>query len=194
VGRLELWLLRPGQGLGLLLLLASKVLALLQLYTGSGLQAEDLPSLGQPLARLRLTVWGAGAAISLLLTALWTTDDLGLRLYQARRGEIRRLGRCLGLALPALFGLYGIYQVFSENAHLPALRLTLRMIMVLYPPFVALSVLHAHLLPVFQPALLARLRARAGVWALQPADDREQAAPTEEVSPMPSPGQARDQS
>jgi hypothetical protein len=191
--RLVLWLLRPGQGLGLLLLAASKVLALLQLYTGAGLHVVDLPSAGQHISRLRLTVWGAGVAISLVLSALWTLDDLHLRLYDAKSGEIRRLGRYLGVVLPVLFGFYGIYQVFAENAHLPALRMTARMILVLYPAFVVLSVLHSHLLRAGRKSLLRRLGPLAAEVVVQPRGDGPPPAPPEAASHFPSAREACDE-
>jgi hypothetical protein len=126
------------------------------------LGVADLPVAGQHLSRLLLSVWGAGVVSSLLLAALWTLDDLNLRLYNAGTGEVQRIGRYLGVILPIPFGSYGIYNVFADNAHLLALRMTIRMMVLLYPVFVVLSVLHSHLLRAWREPLRRRLGPRPG--------------------------------
>lgn len=155
-----LWLSRPCQGLGLVMLAASKVLVLLQLYTGA-------PPLGAPAApagqagglglSMVLAVSGVALLASLLLGVLWTLDGLDLRIYRADTGEIRRMGRLLGVLLPVSLGFYGVFNLFQGNSSALALRMVVRMVLTLYPPFVVFSVLHWRLLQVHGPAWLGRL-------------------------------------
>lgn len=158
--RLKTWLLRPVQGIGLAMLLLSRLLVAVQLYRGDLLHAADIPARGHADPWMHLGGWLVLACASLVLGFLWTLDDLGLRLHNQKTGEVRLLGRYLGLLLPLVVGFYGFYSLFDQHDHLLALKLLGLLSVVLYPPLVLLVWLHGRYLARRQEALTLRLGAR----------------------------------
>jgi hypothetical protein len=73
------------------------------------------------------------------------------------------IGKYLGLLLPIFFGFYGIINLLEDHSRLLAAQYIAQMMVVLYPPFVILSVLHARYLARHEEGLLKRLRVAIGV-------------------------------
>jgi hypothetical protein len=157
------WVIRPFQGIGLGLLLATKLLTLLQLYGGTAITVETLLPPGQFHVGRFLSATAISIIVSLLLSFLWTLDDLGVRYYNRKTGEVRMIGKYVGLLLPIFFGFYGIFSLFDEYDRLPAARYIAQMVIVLYPPFVVFSVLHNRYLKSREDKLLEKLKAAQDV-------------------------------
>lgn len=158
--RMQTWFLRPLQGVGLAMLLLSRLLSAVRLYRGDLLHAADIPPPGQADPWLHLGGVAILACSSLILGLLWTLDDLGMRLHNQKTGEVRLLGRYLGLLLPLGVGIYGFYNLFDSHSHLLALDLLGLFSVVLYPPLVLMVWLHGRLLARRQEELTRRLGAR----------------------------------
>lgn len=75
--RLKTWFLRPLQGIGLAILLLSRLLVAVQLYRGDLLHAADIPARGEADAWVHLGGLVILALSSLTLSFLWTLDNLG---------------------------------------------------------------------------------------------------------------------
>lgn len=153
------WVLRPFQGIGLGMLLASKLLTFLQLYGGTVVTAETILPPGQFHVGRFLSATAISVIVSLLLSLLWMLDDLGVRYYNRKTGEVRMIGKYIGLLLPIFFGFYGILRLFDEYDRLPAMLYIGQMVIVLYPPFVVFSVLHNRFLRSREKILLEKLKA-----------------------------------
>jgi hypothetical protein len=139
------WLSRPFQGIGIGLLFATKLLGVLQIVTGSTATGSILLPQGQfQLGRLFI-VTGITILVSLLLSTLWTLDDLGIRYFNRKDYEIKMVGKYVGTLMPTLFGLYGIFSLFDQFSKMQALIYLFQMIVILYPSFTVFTVFHAHL-------------------------------------------------
>lgn len=156
---LQTWVLRPFQGIGLGMLLAAKLLTFLQLYGGTVVTAEAILPPGQFQLGRFVTATAISVIVSLLLSFLWTLDDLGVRYYNRKTGEVRMIGKYVGLLLPIFFGFYGIVSLFDEYERLQAALYIAQMVIVLYPPFVVFSVLHNRYLRSREGRLLEKLKA-----------------------------------
>jgi len=156
---LKSWVVRPLQGIGLAMLIATKLLDLLQVYQGSTITVSTiLPPRTFSLWTF-LSATAIGVAISLLLSFLWTLDDLGVRLFNRKTREVKMIGRYVGLLLPILFGFYGIISHFEGKTQLLAAKYIAQMVIVLYPPFVVFTVLHSRYMKRREAVLLGRLKA-----------------------------------
>lgn len=152
------WLIRPLQGIGLSMLIATKLISVFQIYTGSKFsESLLLPSGGFVLGKF-LTSTAIFVGTSILLSLLWTLDDLGIRLYNKKTGEIRMIGKYLGALLPTIFGFYGLINLFREYAHSIALKYIAQMVIVLYPTFVVFAVFHQRYIQKREGLLLRRLK------------------------------------
>ena len=139
------WLFRPFQGIGIGLLFAAKLLGILQIVSGSTATASIILPQGQfQLGRL-LVVTGITILVSLVLSTLWTFDDLGIRYFNRKDYEIKMLGKYVGTLMPIVFGLYGVFSLFDQFSKMQALTYLFQMIVILYPSFTVFSVFHAHL-------------------------------------------------
>ena len=139
------WLFRPFQGIGIGLLFATRLLSILQVITGSNATPLFLPrSQFQP-ARL-LIATGITVLVALLLSTLWTMDDLGIRYFNRKDYEIKMVGKYVGTLMPIVFGLYGVLSLFGKFSKVEALFYLFQVIIILYPPFAVFSVFHAHFL------------------------------------------------
>jgi hypothetical protein len=103
-----------------------------------------------------------GIFVSLLLSCLWTLDDLGVRHYNRKTREVRMIGRYVGLLLPIFFGFYGIISLFDNNTQILVAKYVAQMVVILYPPFVVFNVLHSRYLKSREEVLLRRLKAVSG--------------------------------
>ncbi len=154
----NLWFLRPLQGIGLALLFGTKFIGLYQEYTGTSLGAAAiLPppqfSPGRFLGSAAIVV-----AASLLLSFLWSLDDLGVRHRNRKTGEVKMIGKYLGMLLPILFGFSGIFGILRDTPWPLAAYYVVQMTVVLYPPFATLAVFHSLYLRKKGALLLRRIQ------------------------------------
>lgn len=123
--RSDAWIIRPLQGIGLSLIFAERLENLL----------EFLP--------VRLVLFFMGSAlVSLSLSSLWALDDMGVRIYNSRKGEVYMAGRSIGTVLPLITGAIGIASLFHLSSPLDALTQLLEIVMVLYPSYVFFVIFH----------------------------------------------------
>ncbi len=150
---LQNWVIRPLQGIGLVLFVGGRFFSMLR-HVNSSLVGTTPHSPGEFTWERTMNL----AITSLLLSFLWTMDDLGLRHYNRKTGEIRMLGKYLISILPVVTGFYGMYRYFQNQPPLAAVLMIAQMIIIFYPPLVAFNVLHAHFVDTFRPSLLKRLK------------------------------------
>ena len=140
--RSQIWFVRPLQCIGLAMLIAAKFITVLQIYTGEAITTSTvLPPPHFSLGRF-LSITAIAMTTSLLLSFLWTLDDLGIRYSNKKTGEVRMIGRYIGMLLPIVFGFYGVFNLFEIHERLLAVQYIFQMVIVLYPPFVVMTVLH----------------------------------------------------
>ena len=156
------WLLRPFQGIGIGLLFGMKLLSVLQVMTGATATASLLIPKGQFQFGRFLIVSGITIFVSLLLSTLWTLDDMGIRYFNRKNHEIRMIGKYAGTLMPILFGFYGTFSLFSEFQKTEALLYLFQVAVILYPPFAVFSVFHTHFLQKRGETLLHRLLNKKG--------------------------------
>ena len=137
----KFWIERPLQGIALIMLLASKLITVLQLYTHSMDNSAFLPPVQFDPWRL-IVVSAIVAVTSLLLSVLWTLDDLGIRYCNRKTKEIKMAGKYLGLLLPVFFGIYGIINLFENYKYFEAMQYIIQMVIIFYPPFVIFGAVH----------------------------------------------------
>jgi hypothetical protein len=156
----QIWLIRPFQGIGLAMLIATKLIALVQLSTNEAINSSIvLPPTQFHWGRF-LSATAVAVTASLLLLFLWSLDDLGIRRHNRKTGEIRIIGRYLSALLPILFGFYGMFSLFESHDRLLALRYIAQMILALYPPFLVLAVVHKFYTEKREVLILKRLKAQ----------------------------------
>ena len=68
------------------------------------------------------------------------------------------IGKYVGILLPVIFGIYGIFNLFESHEWLLAIQYIIQMIVVLYPPFVAMTVLHFLYIEKYETVLLEKLK------------------------------------
>jgi hypothetical protein len=154
----QIWFIRPFQGLGLAMLIATKLIVLVQISTNSAINSSVvLPPAQFNLGRF-LGATAVGMMTSLLLSFLWSLDDLGIRQHNRKTGEIRMIGKYVGVLLPILFGFYGIFNLFESHEHLLAVRYMAQMVVVLYPPFLVMAVIHNLYIEKREFLILKRLK------------------------------------
>ena len=160
---LKNWVLRPLQGIGINFLFGTKLVAFLQLLTGSDSTALLLPHQyhHQQMARLILLT-GVSVFVSLLLSVLWTLDDMGVRYFNRRDQEVKMLGKYVGTVMPLLFGTYGIYALLVHYPRGEALMNVFKTITILYPPFTIFVVAHARFVTGRVAYLSGNTRLRRG--------------------------------
>jgi hypothetical protein len=156
------WLVRPFQGIGIGLLFGTKLLAVLQVVTGQIATASLLIPKGEFQFGRFLIVTGITVFVSLLLSTLWTLDDMGVRYINRKSHEIRMIGRYAGTLMPVLFGFYGVFGLFSQFQKVEAFVYLLQIALILYPPFAVFSVFHTHFLQKRGESLLHKVLNRGG--------------------------------
>jgi uncharacterized membrane protein len=165
---LKHWLLRPFQGIGIGLLFGTKLLLVLQVVTGATGSASLLIPKGEFHLVRFLIVTGITIVISLILSTLWTLDDMGIRYFNRKNHEIKMIGRYAGTFMPVLFGFYGVFSLFSQFQEKQALLYLFQIAVILYPPFTIFSVFHTHFVQKRAEALLDRLLGEKG----NPTDEK----------------------
>ena len=155
------WLLRPFQGIGISMLIATKLIFVLEIYSSGGIDASVIlpPSSFSPWRFLTITAMVF--TVSLMLSYLWTLDDLGIRLYNRKTKEVRMIGKYLGLILPVILGFYGMMALSRNHSMMTALQYLAQMILILYPPFLVFNVFHAFYINRNESRLLQRLHVKS---------------------------------
>jgi hypothetical protein len=138
------WLLRPFQGIGIGLLFGTKLLSVLQIVIGTTASASLFIPKGHFQFGRFLIVSGITIFISLLLSTLWTLDDIGIRYFNRKNHEIKMIGKYMGTLMPVLFGFYGILSLLGQYSRTEALLYLFQILVILYPPFAVFSIIHAH--------------------------------------------------
>ena len=151
------WLFRPFQGIGIGLLFASKLLGVLQIVTGSTAKVSLFVPQSQFQSERFFVAIGVTVFISLLLSALWTLDDMGIRYFNRKNHEIKMIGKYMGTLMPILFGFYGMLSLIGEYPKTEGLVYLFQIIVILYPPFAVFSIIHAHVVQRRTENLLERL-------------------------------------
>ena len=156
----QIWLIRPFQGIGLAMLIATKLIVLVQISTSSAIDSSIvLPPTQFHWGRF-LSATAVAVTTSLLLSFLWSLDDLGIRRHNRKTGEIRIIGKYLSALLPILFGFYGMFSLFESHERLLAVRYIAQMVLALYPPFLVLAVVHKFYTEKRELLILKRLKAQ----------------------------------
>jgi len=156
------WLLRPLQGIGIGLLFGTKLLLVLQVVTGTMASASLLIPKGQFQFGRFTVVTGITVLISLLLSTIWTLDDMGIRYFNRKNHEIKMIGKYAGTLMPILFGFYGVFSLFSQFQKTQALLYLFQVAVILYPPFAIFSVFHNHFIRSKAESLSKRLFVQKG--------------------------------
>ncbi len=155
------WLIRPLQCIGLAMLIAAKFITVLQIYTGNTITAAAILPSGQFNPARFLSITAIAMTTSLLLSFLWTLDDLGIRYCNRKTGEVRMIGKYIGILLPIVFGFYGIFSLFESHERLLAVQYIFQMIIVLYPPFVIMNAFHSLYTEKYKADLLGKLNTQS---------------------------------
>jgi hypothetical protein len=127
------WAVRPIQGISLSLIVAERLLSFLEASISGPLAAV--------LLRLSLFVIG-GALTSVFLSIVWTLDDLGVRIYNAKTGEVHMAGSSVGTILPMITGAIGVSSLLHTSVPSDAILDLLEIVAVLYPPYILFTVFH----------------------------------------------------
>jgi hypothetical protein len=136
------WIFRPLQGIGIGLLFETKLLAALQILTGVTAQPVLFFSRAQFQLERLLIISGITVVISLLLSTLWTLDDVGIRYVNRKDQELKMIGKYVGTLMPILFGFYGIFSLIADYPARQAFIFLFRIVVILYPPFAVFAVMH----------------------------------------------------
>ncbi|HVP81272.1 MAG TPA: hypothetical protein VMV04_25555 [Thermodesulfobacteriota bacterium] len=159
------WIFRPLQGIGIGLLFEAKLLAALQILTGVTAQPILFFSRGQFEPGRLLIITGITVGISLLLSILWTLDDVGIRYVNRKDQELKMIGKYIGTLMPILFGFYGIFSLIADYPPRQALILLFRIVIILYPPFAVFAVMHFRFLRSREEQFSERASLKkGGIW------------------------------
>jgi len=143
------------------MLIATKLIFVLEIYSSGGIDASVILPQSSFSPWRFLTITAMTATVSLLLSYLWTLDDLGIRLYNRKTREVRMIGKYLGLILPVVFGFSGMMALSRNHSAVTALQYLVQMILILYPPFLVFNVFHAFYINRNEVRLLQRLHVRS---------------------------------
>jgi len=144
ISRIKHWVFRPFQGIGIAFIFATKLLAVIQIISGPSPNSSVPFTPGHFQIGRLLVATGITIGISLLLSTLWTFDDLGVRYHNRRDQELKMIGKYIGTLMPTIFGLYGIFSLYAQSPGESALIHVFRIIVALYPPMVVFAVVHTY--------------------------------------------------
>jgi hypothetical protein len=161
ISPLKNWILRPLQGIGISMLIATKLIYFLGIYSGKGIEASVIMPPASFSPWRFITTTAMAMMVSLILSFLWALDDLGIRLYNSKTKEIRMIGKYLGLILPVIIGFYGMISLLKDHSMTIAIQYLVQMILILYPPFLVFIVFHAFHINRSEDRLLKRLHVRS---------------------------------
>lgn len=138
------WFFRPLQGIGIGLVFGTKLIAVLQLISGPADGNSLLISEGVFQFGRLLTVTAITVVVSLLLSTLWTFDDVGIRYFNKKDQELKMIGKYVGTIVPFVFGMYGILSLLASYPMGEASLLVFKIAVVLYPPLAVFTIIHAY--------------------------------------------------
>jgi len=138
------WIFRPIQGIGIGLIFGTKLIAVLQLISGPADASTLLISEGYFQFGRLLTVTLISIMVSILLSILWTFDDMGIRYFNKKDKELKMIGKYIGTVLPFVFGMYGIINLLANYSASQAFLLVFEIAIVLYPPLAVFTIAHAY--------------------------------------------------
>jgi hypothetical protein len=139
------WIARPFQGIGIILLFSTKLLISLSIIVGVPESSLFLGS-GHFQTNRFLTVTIITVLIAILLSNLWTLDDMGIRFFNRKHMEIKMIGKYVGTLMPIIFGFYGIFTLHTNYPAEDALIYLFKLVIILYPPFLIFAVIHTYLI------------------------------------------------
>ena len=139
------WLARPFQGIGIILLFSTKLLISLSIIVGVP-ESSLVTGKGNFQTNRFLTVTIITILISILLSIIWTLDDMGIRFFNRKHMEIKMIGKYVGTLMPIIFGFYGIFTLHTNYPAKDAFIYLFKLIIILYPPFLIFAVIHAYLI------------------------------------------------
>ncbi len=140
------------------MLIATKLIGVFQLYTGSRLPDSILLPAGRFIPGKFIATTAIFVGTSVLLSFLWTLDDLGIRHFNKKTGEVRMIGKYIGTLLPTIFGFYGLIGLYTDYSQVVALIYVTQIAVVLYPPFVIFTVFHNRYIGKQEGVLVKKLR------------------------------------
>jgi hypothetical protein len=144
INPLKHWLFRPFQGIGISFVFATKLLAVIQTITGPLTNPSPPIISGQYQIGRMLLVIAVTIIVSLLLSTLWTMDDMGIRYHNRRDQELKMIGKYVGTIMPLIFGLFGLFSLLAHYPKENTLLHVFRIILAFYPPLVVFVVAHSH--------------------------------------------------
>jgi predicted DNA repair protein MutK len=98
--------------------------------------------------------------VSLLLSILWTLDDMGIRYFNRKDQELKMIGKYVGTLMPLIFGLYGMFGLLTNYPPDQAFAYAFKIVVVLYPPLAFFAAAHTHFLRKRLELLLKRTSLR----------------------------------
>jgi hypothetical protein len=139
------WLFRPFQGIGISFMFATRLLTVIHTISVPSIESAVPFTPGQLNVERIIMATAITVMISLLLSVLWTFDDLGIRYYNRKDQELKMIGKYAGTIVPLLFGLYGVFNLHILHAkqlgESPILHV-FQIVITLYPSLVFFSVVH----------------------------------------------------
>lgn len=138
------WIFRPFQGIGIGLLFGTKLLGVLQLVAGPRVERSLLIPEGQFYLGRLVLITLITLVVSLLLSVLWTLDDMGIRYFNRRDQELKMIGKYVGTVMPVIFGFYGIINLLANYSAAEAALFVFKIAFALYPPLAVFAVLHTY--------------------------------------------------
>ena len=160
VSLLKTWFIRPFQGIGLSFLLGAKLIGFLQGYSVVATGAAGVLPPNQFVYGRMLISMAIAAIVSLVLSLFWAMEDLGVSQQNKKTGEVRMIGKYLGVILPIVFGFAGYLSLLHDVPAYLAAQYVLQIVVSLYPPFVTLAVCHFLYIQTNADAILTRLAVR----------------------------------
>lgn len=139
------WIARPFQGIGIILLFSTKLLISLSIIVGVP-ESYLFLGTGHFQTNRFLTVTVITILISILLSNLWTFDDMGIRYFNRKHMEIKMIGKYVGTLMPIIFGFYGIFTLHANYPVKDALIYLFKLLIILYPPFLIFAVIHTYVI------------------------------------------------
>jgi hypothetical protein len=143
---LKHWVFRPFQGIGIGLLFSTKLLIALQLIAGPTIKPSLLLPEGPFEFARFLMITAVTVFVSLLLSTLWTLDDMGVRYFNRKDQELKMIGKYAGTLVPTVFGLYGLLGLLASYPTGQAFAYAFKVVVVLYSPLAVFSVVHLYFL------------------------------------------------
>jgi hypothetical protein len=138
------WIFRPFQGIGIGLLFGTKLLSVLQLIAGPSIDSSLLVPEGHFQTGRLLLVTLITVFVSLLLSTIWTLDDMGIRYFNRKDQELKMIGKYAGTVMPVIFGFYGMVNLLATYPGGQAFLFAFKIAFVLYPPLAVFAILHTY--------------------------------------------------